>query len=436
MLSASGCRQQAYTELYVEHMATEIRALEDRIYEFNDEYERLQVELEVAEHRNRQLEQRLLNSSQTKSLSPSLGSDSLERSPDNAFSSPGAFQIDDELAEPEISGGGSEMDRNSELIEPIPDSYSDGVADPNSSEALPAPAERPTTPNSNLQPPNADSNFAPDAGSEPGLLMPQSNPASPNPFGNRSGPEDRSRGAVTPRRENQPTARMTSRQSARERPTDEPMDLDADDLAPPQIDFSGASPTSESAPRNIAPPQASNSRAEDDSQIALPAAILVQPASAEIVVTNDEDVSVMEPFDERVVELAFHTSLCRSENLDSTPADDAIHLVLQPRNATGQFVDATGELTVVIVDPKRTGDTAKIGYYVFDANETREHTEAFGTSQGIQLSLPWQTAEPLGDSVDVYVRLVQSDGRTLPNSKKFHVSKDGRRVNAWTPRAK
>ena len=32
---ASGCRQRAFTELYIEKMASEIRMLEDRIYEFD-----------------------------------------------------------------------------------------------------------------------------------------------------------------------------------------------------------------------------------------------------------------------------------------------------------------------------------------------------------------------------------------------------------------
>ena len=34
----TGCRQRAYTELYVENMASEIRMLEDRIYEYDAAY--------------------------------------------------------------------------------------------------------------------------------------------------------------------------------------------------------------------------------------------------------------------------------------------------------------------------------------------------------------------------------------------------------------
>ena len=49
VLSASGCKQQAYNELYREQMAAEIRALEDRVYEFDSEYRALEQDLLAAE---------------------------------------------------------------------------------------------------------------------------------------------------------------------------------------------------------------------------------------------------------------------------------------------------------------------------------------------------------------------------------------------------
>ncbi len=43
----TGCRQQVYHELYAEQNAREIRALEDRIYEYDDEYRALEYQLAV-----------------------------------------------------------------------------------------------------------------------------------------------------------------------------------------------------------------------------------------------------------------------------------------------------------------------------------------------------------------------------------------------------
>ena len=37
-LFGTGCRQRAYTELYVESMASEIRMLEDRVFEYDAAY--------------------------------------------------------------------------------------------------------------------------------------------------------------------------------------------------------------------------------------------------------------------------------------------------------------------------------------------------------------------------------------------------------------
>ncbi len=45
----AGCRRQAYSELYYEQMASEIRALEDRIYEYDAEYRALEDELLIAQ---------------------------------------------------------------------------------------------------------------------------------------------------------------------------------------------------------------------------------------------------------------------------------------------------------------------------------------------------------------------------------------------------
>jgi hypothetical protein len=67
LLSASGCHQRAYNELYVENMATEIRLLEDRVYEYDAEYRALENELEDLQAINEGLEARLRDAEQEQS---------------------------------------------------------------------------------------------------------------------------------------------------------------------------------------------------------------------------------------------------------------------------------------------------------------------------------------------------------------------------------
>lgn len=55
LLSGSGCARRAYTDVYVENMASEIRDLEDQLYEFDSEYRVLEQELETLHAENARL---------------------------------------------------------------------------------------------------------------------------------------------------------------------------------------------------------------------------------------------------------------------------------------------------------------------------------------------------------------------------------------------
>ena len=54
-LQGSGCARRAYTDVYVESMASEIRDLEDQLYEFDSEYRVLEQELELLHAENARL---------------------------------------------------------------------------------------------------------------------------------------------------------------------------------------------------------------------------------------------------------------------------------------------------------------------------------------------------------------------------------------------
>ena len=83
VLSQSGCHQRAYNELYVENMASEIRLLEDRVYEYDAEYRALENELEDLRLINEGLEKRLREAEQAK-----LESRTIPKSAPSAKSAP------------------------------------------------------------------------------------------------------------------------------------------------------------------------------------------------------------------------------------------------------------------------------------------------------------------------------------------------------------
>lgn len=77
LLSAPGCARRAYTDVYVENMASEIRDLEDQLYEFDSEYRVLEQELETLHAENA----RLRNTLATRTAPNAAGSGSPDASP-------------------------------------------------------------------------------------------------------------------------------------------------------------------------------------------------------------------------------------------------------------------------------------------------------------------------------------------------------------------
>ncbi|MFO0013194.1 MAG: hypothetical protein ACK553_10645 [Planctomycetota bacterium] len=80
LLGAIGCRQRAYNELYVENMASEIRLLEDRVYEYDAEYRALENELHDLKVINEGLESKLRDAEQQRIDARSLPKSNASRS--------------------------------------------------------------------------------------------------------------------------------------------------------------------------------------------------------------------------------------------------------------------------------------------------------------------------------------------------------------------
>jgi hypothetical protein len=140
------------------------------------------------------------------------------------------------------------------------------------------------------------------------------------------------------------------------------------------------------------------------------------------------------PTDTRVVELAFHPSLCRGSNRESEPAEDGLRLVFQPKNQQGEFVSQVAGMTIVVVDPARPEGESKIGRWTWTAEELLQSLEPIGSAQGFHVAIAWQAKRPVAKSVKVHVRYEMEDGRRLVNEKAIELYTPGLGSDAWTPR--
>jgi hypothetical protein len=111
-----------------------------------------------------------------------------------------------------------------------------------------------------------------------------------------------------------------------------------------------------------------------------------------------------------------------------------MHLVLQPRNASGEPLDIPAALTVVVLDPNRPEEQSKLGRWTLSKEEVDAALEPIGIARGFHLGLKWQDAKPSGDAVQVYIRYEMDDGRRLVNERRLQIHIPSAGSASWTPR--
>ncbi len=137
--------------------------------------------------------------------------------------------------------------------------------------------------------------------------------------------------------------------------------------------------------------------------------------------------------DQRMVEIAFHPTMCRGHNFDEKPGDDGLYLVVTPLNAEGQVINQIGTLTVIAEDPT-SKENPRIGAWEFSSEQLAEILEPSGTSQGFHLSLPWPDKSPTCKVVSVYLLFNSDNGRKLVNQRDIHLRVHAFEQQVWTPR--
>ncbi|MEO8269575.1 MAG: hypothetical protein ABI557_07645 [Aureliella sp.] len=375
-VALAGCHGRAYSDLYAENMAAEIRDLEDQLYEYDHQYLVLEQETETLRQQNAALKaaaaakpapkRSLLSPIGQADLDPSPHEPqppqrSLPTSPEPMLDAEALPVAPDSILEP---SGASQLPKNS-----APESAAPSTS---ASEELPAPKRTPTRPL-----PQPKSNGIPDFDIED-LQPPTIDPGVPAP------PR---LPAVTLRVDGSPIA---------------PEDNLEMNLARVEV-----------------PPQRIPAKLAGDKSFS--------QATLQIATEKVTDT--------RVVELAFHPTLSRAINMDDRPDDDGLYLVLQPKNERGQMVPVAADLTVFALDPARQGEQAKIGRWEYSAADLKEKLQPIGSEQGIHLRLPWNGPDPSADRVIVFALYKFENGRQVMGEKEIYISSDGSHKTVWAPRA-
>lgn len=378
LLAASlltGCQRRAYTDLYVDSMAAEIRDLEDQLYQYDHEYRLLEQELESLRRR------KAMQGPQYDSVAP------LEAVPKQKPKDP--------VTKPNDKSGDSSRSGSK------PKTDSQPSTTPNTSES---PASPPSILNQS-QPfqfpaPTTDNLPAPNRTTPPGSGSSSDSPANTNSPGDSRSPKSES--------------------------TD--LDFNAGELIVPTITTGALAPPSLDVGQRSATPDRDLELSL--SQIELPSQLTVGRNNSAKITTAVQVVT-----DKRIVELAFHPALSRAVSFDDDNQDDGLYLVLQPKNEQGQVVAIPGAIVVELYDPSRDAANAAIGRWSYSAVEVEGKIQPIGSKQGIHLTLPWNGPNPKSDRVAVVVTMQLENGRKVIGKREIFLNSGNGLKTVWTPRA-
>ncbi len=366
-----GCRNQAYSDLYVESMAAEIRQLEDQLYEYDNEYHVLEQELASLRAENEQLR-----------MNPNITNKS------------------------SIGSGQSLAPKASSSLEFSPRELATEQLPPKS----PSPGSKtePKVPESILEAPGAAK------GSETQRILEEKLPPFPN----------------SPATDKVPTNQVPT-----ETIPDDLLDIptiDPGTPAPPGMpvlkDFSSNS----SQPNANGKPPAGNTLELNLSRIDIPnqlASATTNRAELKLGTEKPSDMRIVEiAFHPSLTRAANFDDESDDDGLYLVLQPKNAQGQLVPT-----FADL--DIAVLDPAREGDSNTARIGRWKYSTTEVKSKFQPIGSGQGIHLTLPWNGPDPIADRVVVFVRYTMPDGRQVVADKTIFVSGKGNMKTVWVPRS-
>jgi hypothetical protein len=157
------------------------------------------------------------------------------------------------------------------------------------------------------------------------------------------------------------------------------------------------------------------------------------PGAREIRAPVVPDAISPKPVDKKITHL-FLNPLTGGTDFDGQPGDDGLRIVVEPRNAGDEYVAEAGAVSVVLLDPERQGEAARIARWDFDQSAARQLLAASSPGRGMKLEVPWPGAAPAATRLKLFVRYEAPDGRRLQAEREVFVTPPGQFLGRWTPR--
>ncbi len=148
--------------------------------------------------------------------------------------------------------------------------------------------------------------------------------------------------------------------------------------------------------------------------------------------TEEGDLQPTDSVDANVTHIVATGTITEGYDFDNQPCPPGVLVVVQPRNAAGEFVALPGPLSVVVLDGTKSGAAARVARWDIEAAESRRKLRDTHYGNGIHLNLAWPDAPPDSQQLYLFVRYTTVEGRKLECDRMI----GGRAAQQWTAAAK
>lgn len=138
----------------------------------------------------------------------------------------------------------------------------------------------------------------------------------------------------------------------------------------------------------------------------------------------------------RVASIAIDHTMSGGINSDGSAGDQALLVVVQPRDRRGQAVDAPADISVVALDPAildSHGKAARVGRWDFTAAETASLFRRTDSNGAVHLAMAWPAEPPKHGRLHLFVRYTTADGRRVETDGPVEVVLAAQRQAGWAP---
>lgn len=188
--------------------------------------------------------------------------------------------------------------------------------------------------------------------------------------------------------------------------SDGPSELDSDlEIEPPVIE-----PGIPAEPEPLDTPQTSPEFSR-----------LIRPPSDEFSATTSID------------QITFNPDLTGIWNHDGRDGSGGIIAVIEPTRHDGQVVPIPGQLSLMILDPNKSGSSAHIARWDFDEKQTSQRWRNSPTVPGLYVDLPWPDGSPTADPCVLWARFNSSNGHKFLTQISLDASANAPTASRWLP---